>query len=90
MPKRMLKGRSYSKRRKGRPKMRWLDDVEGDVNKMEVKGWIERMRDREQWRLVVEFKAHPGLQRRLAGRQTIVYANDLKVIISVSRSCDVG
>jgi hypothetical protein len=28
MPKRMLKGRLYSKRRKERPRMRWLDDVE--------------------------------------------------------------
>jgi hypothetical protein len=44
MPKRMLKGR---------PRMRWLDDVESDL-KMEVKGWKEKMRDRKQWRLVVE------------------------------------
>jgi hypothetical protein len=29
---------------------------------MEVKGWKEKMRDREQWRLVVEeAKSHPGL-----------------------------
>jgi hypothetical protein len=29
---------------------------------MEVKGWKEKMRDREQWRLVVEqARAHPGL-----------------------------
>jgi hypothetical protein len=62
MPKRMLKGRLYSKRRKGRPRMRWLDDVDSDLKKMEVKGWKEKMRDREQWRLVVEeAKAHPGL-----------------------------
>jgi hypothetical protein len=39
MPKRMLKGRLYSKRRKGRPRMRWLDDVESDLKKMEVKRW---------------------------------------------------
>jgi hypothetical protein len=59
--KRILKGRLrvYSKRRKGRPRMRWLDDVESDL--MKVKGWKEKMRDREQWRLVVEAKAHPGL-----------------------------
>jgi hypothetical protein len=61
MPKRMLKGRLYSKRRKGRPRMRWLDDVENDLKKMKVKGWIEKM-NREQWRQVVEeTKAHPGL-----------------------------
>jgi hypothetical protein len=42
--------------------MRWLDDVESDLKKMEVKGWKEKVRDREQWRLVVEeAKVHPGL-----------------------------
>jgi hypothetical protein len=57
----MLKGRLYSKRRKGRPRMRWLDDVESDLKKMVI-GWKEKMRNREQWRLVVEeAKAHPGL-----------------------------
>jgi hypothetical protein len=62
MTKRMLKRRLYSKRRKGRPRMRWLDDVESGLKKMEVKGWEEKMRDREQWRLLVEeAKAHPGL-----------------------------
>jgi hypothetical protein len=36
--------------------MRWLDDVESDLKKMEVKG------RKEKWRLVVEeAKAHPGL-----------------------------
>jgi hypothetical protein len=58
MPKRMLQGRLYSKRRKGRPRMRWLDDVENDLKKMVIR-WKEKMR---QWRLVVEeAKAHPGL-----------------------------
>jgi hypothetical protein len=62
MPKRMLKERLYSKRRKGRPRMRWLDDVESDLKKKEVTGWKEKMRDKEQWRLVVEeAKAHPWL-----------------------------
>jgi hypothetical protein len=29
---------------------------------MKVKGWKEKMRNREQWRLVLEkAKAHPGL-----------------------------
>jgi hypothetical protein len=70
MPKRMLKGRLYSKRRKGRSRMRWLDDVEIGLKKMEVKGRKEKTRDREEWRLVVEeAKAHSGLQHRLAGRQ---------------------
>jgi hypothetical protein len=39
MPKRMLKGRLYSKRRKGGPRKRFLDDVESDLKKMKMKGW---------------------------------------------------
>jgi hypothetical protein len=32
------------------------------LKRREVKGWKEKMRDREQWRLVVEeTKAHSGL-----------------------------
>jgi hypothetical protein len=38
VPKRMLKGRLYSKRRKGRPRMRWLEEV---VKRMKVKRWKE-------------------------------------------------
>jgi hypothetical protein len=34
----LLKGRLYSKRRKGSPKIGWVDDVEGDLKKMKVKG----------------------------------------------------
>jgi hypothetical protein len=30
------------------------------LKKIEVKGWKEKMRDRQQWKLVVEVKAHPG------------------------------
>jgi hypothetical protein len=52
---------SYSRRRKGRPRMSRIDDVESDLKKMKVKGWKEKMRDREQCRLVVEeAKDHPG------------------------------
>jgi hypothetical protein len=61
MPKRMLKGRLYSKRRKGRPRMRWLEEVENDLKRMKVKEWKEKMRNREEWKLVVkEAKAHQG------------------------------
>jgi hypothetical protein len=39
-----------------------MDDVEIDFKKMEMNDWKEKMRNREQWRLVVEeAKAHPEL-----------------------------
>ena len=42
--------------------MRWLDDVVADLKVKKTKQWLEKMKDREQWRLAVEeAKAHPGL-----------------------------
>jgi len=49
-------------RRKGRPRLRWVDNVLADLKVMKIKQWMEKMKDREKWRLIVEeAKAHPGL-----------------------------
>jgi hypothetical protein len=61
MPKRMLKGRLLSRRRKGRQRTRWLDGVATDPV-VRVTGWRGTVEDREAWRGVVkEAKAHQGL-----------------------------
>ena len=61
IPKKMY-GKLYATRRRGRPKMRWLDDVSTDLRKMGVNEWRDRARNREAWRRIVEeAKAHPGL-----------------------------
>jgi hypothetical protein len=40
----------------------WFFNAVADLKVMKIKQWIEKMKDREQWRLVVEkAKAHPGL-----------------------------
>jgi hypothetical protein len=55
-------GKLYATRRRGRPKMRWLDDVSTDLRKMRINEWRDRARDRETWRRIVqEAKVHPGL-----------------------------
>ena len=62
IPKKMLYGKLYATRRRGRPRMRWLDDVSMDLRKMDINEWRDRARNRETWRhIVAEAKAHPGL-----------------------------
>jgi len=54
-------GKLYATRRRGRPKMRWLDDASTDLRKMGINEWRDGARDREAWsRIVKEAKAHPG------------------------------
>ena len=62
IPKKMLYGKLYATRRRGRPSMRWLDDVSMDLRKMGMNEWRGRTRNRETWRhVVVGAKTHPGL-----------------------------
>jgi hypothetical protein len=62
IPKKMLYGKLCATRCRGRPKMRWLDDVSTDLRKMGINEWRDRARDREVWRWIgMEAKAHPGL-----------------------------
>jgi hypothetical protein len=52
-------------RRKGRPRLRWMDDDLADLKVTNMMQWMGKTKDREQWRLVVgEAKARPGLERR--------------------------
>jgi hypothetical protein len=62
MPKMILKAKMEGDRKRGRPKKRWINDVEQDLRKSGIRNWRSRAGDRQQWRAVVrEAKVHPGL-----------------------------
>jgi hypothetical protein len=48
MPRQMMEGRLFTGRRKGRPRLRWMDDVVAELRIMKVKQWPEKTKDREQ------------------------------------------
>jgi hypothetical protein len=59
--KKMLYGKLYATRRRGRRRVRRLD-VSMDLRKMDVSRWRDRARNHEAWRHIVEeAKAHSGL-----------------------------
>jgi hypothetical protein len=43
-----------SKKPRGRPKLRWEDDVLEDITSMNLRNWRNVAQDREQWKKVVE------------------------------------
>jgi hypothetical protein len=47
MPRRVLKGKLYAKRRMGRPRLRWMDDVTDDLRRMGIRSWTEKARNRD-------------------------------------------
>ena len=62
MPRKMMEGRLFVRRRKGRPCLRWKNDVVANLKVMKIKQWMKKMKDRQKWRLTVEeTKAYRGL-----------------------------
>jgi hypothetical protein len=62
IPKRVMRDKVYTRRKRGRPKVRWLDDFQEDLREMGIEGWRRKAQDKHQWRRIAqEAKAHVGL-----------------------------
>jgi len=58
----IYKWKPYARRPKGRPRLRWEDDVRCDLRKMGVKNWKQRAQERKQWNeITVQAKTHKEL-----------------------------
>jgi hypothetical protein len=57
-------------RRRGRPRKRWKEEVERDLQVVGVRRWRELVTDRKKWRDIVrQAKAHSGLQCQWTERE---------------------
>jgi len=62
MPKKIFTQEMEGTRRRGRPRKRWREEVERDLQVLGVRRWRELVIDREKWRGIVgQAKAHSGL-----------------------------
>jgi hypothetical protein len=52
--KKIKRWKPMSKRPKGRPKLRWEDDVSEDIKGTNPRNWRNLAQDRERWKKVVE------------------------------------
>jgi hypothetical protein len=62
MPKIILEWKPMGRRIRGRPKKRWIEDVEEDIQTMGIRGWRKLSKERTEWKKIAEkAKTHSGL-----------------------------
>jgi len=62
MPKKIFTQELEGTRRRGRPRKRWKEEVERDLQVQGVRRWRELVADRKKWKDIArQAKAHSGL-----------------------------
>ena len=60
--KRILEWKPISRRIRGRPRKRWVEDIEDDIQIMGIRGWRKLCKERKEWKRITEkAKTHSGL-----------------------------
>jgi hypothetical protein len=61
-PKGVLEWKSIGRRIRGRPRKRWIADVEEGIQRMGIRGWRKLCKERTEWERITEkVKTHSGL-----------------------------
>jgi len=60
-PKRILEWKPIGTRIRGRPRKRWIVDIEEDMQIMGIRGWRKQCEERAEWKRITEkAKTHSG------------------------------
>jgi hypothetical protein len=61
-PKKILAWKPIGRRIRGRPRKRWIEDIEDDIQIMGIREWSKLCKEREEWKRITEkAKSHSGL-----------------------------
>jgi len=62
IPERVLEWKPTGRRNRGRPRKRWIEDIEEDIRIMGIRGWRKLCKERAEWKKINEkAKTHSGL-----------------------------
>ena len=62
IPKRVLEWKLTGRRNRGRPRKRWIEDIEENVQIMGIRRWRKLCKERAAWKKITDkAKTHSGL-----------------------------
>jgi len=61
-PKKILEWKTIGTRIRGRPRKRWIADIEEDMQMIGIKGWRKQSKERAEWKIITgRAETHRGL-----------------------------
>jgi hypothetical protein len=58
-PKRVLEWKPMGRRIRGRPRKRWIEDVEENIQRVGIRGWRKLYKERTEWKNITEKAIQP-------------------------------
>ena len=54
IPKGVLEWKPTGRRKRGRPRKRWIEDIEEDIEIMGIRGWRKLCKEMAEWKKITE------------------------------------